>query len=89
MNKNQEKVINAFDKFLPAYLADSYYANQFLNCYLKAKRECKFTQKTADGVMEELEEAFDEVSKRTPDYFTVKGMFIDAKWEFLEDFQME
>lgn len=89
MNKSQEKVINAFDKFLPAYLADSYYANPFLKCYLKAKRECKFTQTTAIGIIEELEKTFNEVSMKTPDYSTVKCMFIDAKWDFLESFRME
>ena len=88
MNKKQEKVINAFDKFVPGYIADSYHTNKFLSCYLKAKRECKLTQNPAEDIMAELEEAFDKVAMETPDYFTVKAMFIKAREEFLKDFQI-
>ena len=89
MSSIQEKVISAFDKFIPDCICESIYANKFLHCYLEAKRECKLTQEEAYGILDELEEAFDKISIKTSYYFTVKAMFISAKDKFLNSFKME
>jgi len=86
MNKKQRQIINEFDSFLPTYLANSIYATKFLNCYFTAKRKCKFTQTFACDILDELETTFDTIAIKTPDYVTIKVMFVEAKDLFLNQY---